>query len=96
MPIQFGQHQEINNNMDTFQSTYVQYNSTETAMVRIQGDLLRSVDRKKVVDVVLLNIGAAFDNVDNSSLISQLRSICIHSIALQLLESYMSNIIQTF
>ena len=71
MTIQFGQHQEINNNMDTFQSTYIQYNSTETAMVRIQGDLLRSVDRKKVVDVVLLNIGAAFDNVDNSSLISQ-------------------------
>ena len=65
-------------------------------MVRIQGDLLRSVDRKKVVAVVLLNIGAAFDNVDNSSLISQLRSICIHGTAVQLLESYMSNIIQTF
>ena len=44
-------------------------------MVRIQGDLLRAVDRKKGVVVGLLHMSAAFDIVNNSTLISQLRSI---------------------
>ena len=44
-------------------------------MVRIQGDLLRAVDRKNDVVVGPLHMSVAFDIVNNSTLISQLRSI---------------------
>ena len=89
MPIQFRQHLECNSNMDTYICR--QYHSTETAMVRIQGDLLRFVDRKKGVVVGPLHMSAAFDIVNNSTLISQLRSVGIHGTVLQWLESYMLN-----
>ena len=58
--------------------------------MRIQIDHLNSLDRRKGVLAVLLDMSSAIDIVD-SMLISQLRSLGIHDTALKLLESYMSN-----
>ena len=52
--VQFRQHLDNNNVLDTFQSAYRQHHSTETALVRIQNDHLNSVDRRKGVLAVLL------------------------------------------
>ena len=76
-------------------SAYRQHHSTETALVRTQNDHLHSLDRRKGELAVLLDMSAAFDTVDHSMLISQLRSIGIQGTALKWLESYMSNKTQT-
>ena len=73
------------------QSPYRQHHSTETALVRVQGDNLNSVDRKKGVLIMLLDISAAIDTM----LIGQMRSIGIEGTALIWLESYISNWIHT-
>ena len=68
-------------------SVYRKYHSTETALVRIQNDLLNSVDKKKGVLTELLDMSAAFDTVDHLVLIDQMRSIRIEGTALKWLES---------
>ena len=76
--VQLRQHLDNNNVLDTFQSAYRQHHSTETAMVRTQNDHLHSLDRRKGVLAVLLDMSAAFDAVDHSMLTSQLRFVfCI-------------------
>ena len=85
---QLRQHLDNNDLLDIFQSAYRQHHSTETALVRIQNDHLISVDRKKGVLTMLLDMSVAFDTVDHSMLIGQMRSI---GTALKWLESYISN-----
>ena len=89
--IQLRHHLDNNDLLDIFQSAYRKYHSTETALVRIQNAHLKSVDKKKGVLTVLLDMSAAFDTVDHSVLIGQMRSIGIEGTALKWLESYMSN-----
>ena len=76
--VQLRQHLDNNDLLDIFQSAYRQHHSTETALVRIQNDHL---DRKKDVVTVLLDMSAAFDTVDHSVLIGQMRSIGIEGTA---------------
>ena len=52
-------------------------------MVRIQNDHLNSVDKKKGVLTVLLDMSGAFDTVDHSMLIGQMRSMGIEGTALK-------------
>ena len=44
----------------------------ETALVRIQDDILVSLDNRKTVILVLLDLSAAFDTVDHRLLLYQL------------------------
>ena len=85
--IQLRHHLDNNDLLDILQSAYRKYHSTETALVRIQNDHLNSVDKKKGVLTVLLDMSAAFDTVDHSVLIGQMRSIGIEGTALKWLES---------
>ena len=48
---------------EPFQSPYRIGHSTETAVLRVQNDILRAVDDGKCVFLVLLNLSAAFDTV---------------------------------
>ena len=54
----------LNGLNEKYQSAYKQLHSTETALVFVANDILRSVDEKKVVWLVLLDLSAAFDTVD--------------------------------
>ena len=50
-----------NNNLgDKFQSAY----TTETALLKVKNDILQSLDKNKVVFLVLLDLSAAFDTID--------------------------------
>src|SRR5882757_9791487 len=56
--------------LSPFQSTYRPFHSTETALFRIQNDLLLSMDNKKVSALILLDLSAAFDTIDHPVLLS--------------------------
>jgi hypothetical protein len=49
------------------QSVYRSGHSTETALVRVFNDLLLSVDRDNCSALVLLDLSAAFDTVENAT-----------------------------
>jgi hypothetical protein len=75
-----------------FQSAYRKYHSVETALLRIQNDLLLALDKRQVTALVLLDLSAAFDTIDHNILLARLSSsfgIC--DSALKLLTSYITN-----
>ena len=51
---------------ETFQSAYKNFHSTETALVRVQNDILCAIDSNESVILLLLDLLAAFDTVDHS------------------------------
>ena len=56
-----------------FQSVYRNFHSTETALLRVQNDLLLTIDRGLEVVLVLLDFSSAFDTIDHNILIKRLR-----------------------
>jgi hypothetical protein len=74
-----------------FQSAYRKFHSTETALLRIENDLLLAIDKQKVTALVLLDLSAAFDTVDHEILLHRLQFwFGISGNALKLLSSYLS------
>ena len=63
-----------NNLFEPFQSAYKQFHSCETALVRVQNDILRAVDNNCCVVLLLLDLSAAFDTVDNTILLNRMSS----------------------
>jgi len=62
-----------NNLYPIFQSAYRACHSTETALLKVQNDLLLNMDRGHVTLLVLLDLSSAFDTIDHSFLLSRLR-----------------------
>ena len=58
---------------ETFQSAYKNFHSIETALVRVQNDILCAIDNNESVILLLLDLSAAFDTVDHSIMLSRLR-----------------------
>ena len=54
-------------------STYKKYHSTETALVRVNKDILRAVDSHHHVIIVLLDLSAAFDTIDHQVLLQRVQ-----------------------
>jgi len=65
-------HLNDNDFHEPFQSAYKQGHSTETALVRVQNDILRSIDDHGCVILLLLDLSAAFDTVDHRLLLLRL------------------------
>ena len=57
-----------------YQSAYRVGHSTETALIRVQSDILEAMDSGKCVFLVLLDLSAAFDTVSHDVLLSRLES----------------------
>ena len=55
-----------------FQSAYRRFHSTETALLRIQNDILCAIDKQKITALVLLDLSAAFDTIPHNILIHRL------------------------
>lgn len=87
----FGFHRVQNHLKEKNQSAYSKGHSTETALIRIQNDLLVSLDSKKCVYLVLLDMSAAFDTVDHAVLLTRLSDrYGIKDGALRWVESYLT------
>lgn len=77
---------------NTVQSAYKKFHSTETALLKIQSDILCAMDKGKVTALVLLDLSAAFDTIDHSILLVRLNSwFGIGDSALRWLSSYLSD-----
>ena len=65
--------------------------STETALVKVQNDILTSIDRHGVVILVMLDLSAAFDTIDHDTLFSRMaNTLGITGQALAWFKSYLS------
>ena len=72
------------------QSSYRQYHSTETALLKVQNDILLSMDRQEVTLLVLLDLSAAFDTIDHNVMVDLLRTdFGVTGLALSWLHSYL-------
>ena len=53
---------------ESLQSAYKKHHSCETALLRVQNDILKAIDDKQCVILLLLDLSAAFDTVDHKIL----------------------------
>ena len=75
--VQLVNHLDKNGLYELFQSAYRQLHSTETALLRVQNDILQAaVDSRGGAILVLLDLSAAFDTVDHEKLIRTLDTYC--------------------
>ena len=59
---------------EMFQSAYKVAHSTETALLKVQSDILNAIDKQESVLLLLLDLSAAFDTVDHVILLSRLNT----------------------
>ena len=68
------QYIDDNNRSEKLQSAYKKLHSTETALLKVHDDILKSVDSDHTVVLLLLDLSAAFDTVDHSLLLHRLNT----------------------
>ena len=94
--VQLVEHLKTNNLYEIFQSAYRQLHSTETALLRVQNDLPQAVDNEGGAILVLLDLSAAFDTIDNQKLLNLLnQSFGIRGVALKWFGTYLKHRTQT-
>lgn len=79
-----------NNLMASMQSAYRPHHSTESALLRVNNDILRALDKGKEALLVLLDFSSAFDTIDHQLLFRRLNSrYGISGTALSWIRSYL-------
>ena len=65
-------HLVINSLHERSQSAYRKFHSTESALLKVQNDILHSLDQGCISVLVLLDLSAAFDTIDHGVLLHRL------------------------
>ncbi len=55
-------------------SAYREFHSTESALLRVQADILHNMEHQRVTILVLIDLSAAFDSIDHDILLNRLES----------------------
>ena len=85
-------HMESNSMSNNLQSAYKKFHSTESALLKVENDVLLNMEKGRVTAFTLLVLSAAFDTIDHLTLISRLSSwYGISGTALDWFTSYLSN-----
>ena len=86
----------IKNSMfDPLQSAYRDKHSTETALIKVQNDILSALDAGSSAMLLMLDLSAAFDTLDHDILLSRLCNVYgITADALDWFRSYLTGRIQ--
>jgi hypothetical protein len=88
--LQFNEHIEKNKLDDKKQSAYKRHHSTETLLSKIHNDIMLSLDNGDTVMLVMLDLSAAFDTIDQKILTERLKQkYGITNTALKWFESYL-------
>ena len=83
---------EDNYLFEPLQSAYKKFHSTETALLRVHNDITRSLEKRNVVVLLLLDLSAAFDTVCHDRLLHRLHSrFGISGKAYDWIKSYLCN-----
>ena len=78
--------------VDKYQSAYRMFHSTETALLKVQNDILTNMQNRRVTALVMLDLSAAFDTIDHSLLFQRLETrFGISGTALKWIKSYLCN-----
>jgi hypothetical protein len=89
---QLVKHMNKNCFYEKYQSAYRQNHSTETTLIKVHNDILKSLDAGQSVALVMLDLSAAFDTIDHSILIRRLeRNAGVTGHALKWFRSYISD-----
>ena len=86
----------INNSLfDPLQSAYIDKHSTETALIKVQNDILSALDAGSSTILLMLDLSATFDTIDHDILLSRLCNVYgITGNALDWFRSYVTGRIQ--
>ena len=68
---QITQYTRINGMGEKFQSAYRASHSTETALIKVKGDILRAIDNQRVTCLILLDLSVALDTVSQPLLLNR-------------------------
>ena len=89
--IQLNEHITSNNLMEPMQSAYRVHHSMETALIKVKADILKAIDNKEVVCLVLLDLSAAFNKVDHQILLERLKNMFgLTGLVINWITSYLS------
>ena len=88
--VRLNQHLTKNGLHEILQSAYKQNHSTETALLKVQNDLLMAIDIYRGAVLILLDLSAAFDTIDHTILLHRLHELGIRDAALDCFKSYFS------
>jgi len=78
------------------QSAYRKFHSTETALLKVQNDILLSLDQGCATVLVMLDLSAAFDTIDHGTLLRRLENrFGVSDKCLSWINSYLSKRFQT-
>jgi hypothetical protein len=79
------------NILDNFQSGFRHRHSTTTALVKITDDIRKSMDKKELTVLVLLDFSKAFDSIDKDILAAKLQGMGFSSSTTNWITSYLSD-----
>ena len=89
---QLNDHLLENNLMEEFQSAYRKGHSTESALLRVQSDILHTIDQGKAAYLILLDLSAALYTIDHEILLKYMKThLGIGGTVLHWFRSYLCN-----
>ena len=81
---------KMNNPYEEFQFSYRKFHSTETALTSVHDNISRHIDEKQCAFLLLLDLSAAFNTIDQNILPRLQSHLCVCEVALQWFRSYVS------
>jgi len=81
---------------EDMQSAYRKLHSTETALLKVQSDILQSLDQGNASILILLDLSSAFDTIDHQILLERLKDdFAVNGRSLAWITSYLEDRYQT-
>jgi hypothetical protein len=85
-------HLSSHNLLNPFQSAYIKFHSTETALLSLHDHVIKAVGQQQITCLCLLDLSAAFDTIDHSILLERLSSwFGLDRTVLSWIVSYLTN-----
>ena len=90
--VRLNEHIDDNDLSEACQSAYRRKHSTETALIKVQSDIAIHLERSQAVLLVLLDLSAAFDTIDHTTLLNTIQDLYgVEGSALKWFQSYLSS-----